>query len=289
MIFITGTTGFVGKSIQNFLRKRNYNVVSLDIRKDLYDFNADFNNSKENILIHAAWAGVLGKDRNNNIQDDNLKLTYKVLNLIDILNIKKIISFGSQAEYGPCNIRVSEDQPLNPSSYYGVTKIKCFDIFNNFFKLNQNKDFIWLRLFDPYGPGDNLNWFIPYVIRNALLNKSPSLTECSQKWDYLYIYDICKCLEKIINSDYFLNGRNSNIYNLCSDEPVLLKNIVEMIFQEIKPVSAKPLFGKVAFREDQQHYLHGNNTKICKDFSWSPEMTLKSGLSETIKFFKEII
>ena len=46
------------------------------------------NNSEENVLIHTAWAGVLGKDRNNRVQDQNLNLTYKVIKLLNTLNIK---------------------------------------------------------------------------------------------------------------------------------------------------------------------------------------------------------
>ena len=289
MIFITGASGFVGKSVQNYLIKNNYEVIPLNLRKDLSKLNISFNKSEENILIHTAWDGVLGKDRNNQIQEENLNITYKVLNLLNTLNIKKLIAFGSQAEYGPCDRRVSEDQPLKPSSYYGRIKIDCFEIFNKFFKSNKEKDFIWLRLYDPYGPGDNHNWFIPFVIKNALLNKSPSLTKCTQIWDYLYINDLCICLEKIINAENFLNGKNSNIYNLSSDKPVLLKDIVNIVFQEINPATAKPLFGAIPFREDQQFYLHGNNTKICRNFSWSPEMIIESGIKETIKYFKEIL
>lgn len=289
MIFITGATGFVGKNIKKFLTKKNYESISIDLRKDFSNINIDFNNTEKNTLIHTAWSGVSGNFRDNKIQDENLKLTYKVINLLDKLNIKKLIAFGSQAEYGNCDFRVSEDQTLNPSSYYGRIKIDCFNIFNKFFNSNNDKDFIWLRLFDPYGPGDNHNWFIPYIIKNALLDKSPRITECSQTWDYLYIEDLCKCLEKIINADYFLNGTNSNIYNLCSDKPILLKKIVNMIFQEINPVTAIPLFGELPYRENQQFYLHGNNTKICKDFSWSPEVKIDSGLHMTIKYVRETL
>ena len=126
MIFITGASGFVGKSVKNFLMKNNYEVIPIDLRKDLSKFNIQFDNSEENVLIHTAWEGVLGKDRNNKIQDENLNITYKVLYLLNALNIKKLIAFGSQAEYGPCYSRVSEDQPLKPSSYYGyLFKVKA--------------------------------------------------------------------------------------------------------------------------------------------------------------------
>ena len=289
MIFITGSTGFVGKSLYDYLTKKNYKIISLDLRKDIDSFHNYSNNFEENILIHTAWAGVLGKDRNNIIQGDNLKLTHKVLNIVNTLNITKLIAFGSQAEYGPCNIRVSEDQSLNPSTFYGKMKISCFNIFEEFYKANKDKNFIWLRLYDPYGPGDNPNWFIPYVIKNALLDKSPLLTECSQTWDYLYIEDLCRCLEKIINKDNFLKRTNSSTYNLSSDNPIKLKTIVKTIFKEINPNSSKPLFGKVPYRKDQQFYLHGNNTKICKEFSWSPKVSIKSGITKTIEHFRKII
>ena len=150
MIYITGANGFIGKAINLWLSNRLYPVTLLQrnsFHKDLTVIN------EENILIHCAWEGVLGKERNDNLQFKNINLANSVIDFIKKHNIKRLIAFGSQAEYGSPNKKIDEDFPLSPNTLYGETKIRVFNLFKERLSC-ENVEFIWLRLFDPYGPGD---------------------------------------------------------------------------------------------------------------------------------------
>ena len=53
-IAITGNTGFIGKNLENFLKKKNYEIVTLgrhksnDIKFDMFDpINLSFSKSKK--------------------------------------------------------------------------------------------------------------------------------------------------------------------------------------------------------------------------------------------------
>lgn len=289
MIFLTGSSGFIGKSIKKNFVSNGIQIYELDLRNNESHQDKINLNSSENTLIHTAWAGVSGKDRNNDIQQENILLTKRVIKLIEPLKVSRIIAFGSQAEYGICSERITEDNKLNPQTLYANKKVECFNIFEEYYLAKNDIDLIWLRLFDTYGPMDNPNWFLPYVINSALKNRSPLLTDCSQKWDYLYIDDLVNCMKKIINSPIELNNKSISTFNLCSDNPIFLKDIVNLIFEIIKPLNAYPKFGYKNFRKNQQLYLHGNNSKIITKYKWKPEVSIKEGIIKTIDYIKENI
>jgi len=276
MIYITGTTGFVGNSILRHLATSGEEVSPLG-RKELANINLIKPNTYENTLIHTAWAGVYGKYRNDEIQYTNLELIDHLIRITDNLKITKIIAFGSQAEYGPVNRPVTENSPINPSTLYGRIKVEVLTKLQQHCIVN-NIELIWLRLFDPYGPGDRPEWFLPYVTRCFLQDISPKLTSCTQIWDYIHIQDVLNCVHKLISSNRSING----IYNLSSNKPVSLRSIVNEILHQANPPTAVPHFGAVPHRQDQIYYMHGINDKLCNAIDWQPHVTLEEGIKSVI-------
>lgn len=283
-ILLSGATGFVGQALRRYLQNYNFQVQCLT-RSHLANSNAVISSlPKEPIIVHTAWAGVLGSQRNLDLQDSNLDISKNILLIAERLGAKALIAFGSQAEYGNPNKIVAEDDMLHPTTLYGKRKLECFQLFSEGCS-KVGIPVIWLRLFDPYGPGDNPAWFMPYVIRSALSDISPQLTKCEQFWDYIYIDDVCSAVATIV-----LGSQNdklkSGCYNLSSGSAVSLKTIVDFIFEEVAPPSANPLFGAVPYREDQVMHLQGCNQKLCRDFGWSPTMPLQMGIHQTVNYFK---
>lgn len=283
-VVLTGASGFVGKSIFSTLIFRGFHVLALS-RNQIYspsEFSKEF--SSEVVLVHCAWAGVLGSERNSQIQIQNHQLSTKIYELALHLNAKAIIAFGSQAEYGNPNIRVFENQILQPTTLYGKAKV------DSYYYLREKCEsagiaLVWLRLFDSYGPGDHPAWFLPYVINSALHDVSPELTICNQMWDYLYIDDVSSCILSILFS-MMETSVASSVYNLSSDAPVCLKELVEEIFAVINPPRARPIFGKVPYRKDQVLHLQGANQKLFDHYQWRPRHKLSEGIRHTIDYFR---
>jgi nucleoside-diphosphate-sugar epimerase len=283
-VYITGSSGFVGKAISNWLELGGHEVARLN-RDSINQYNTNAR-SRSHTLIHCAWTGVLGKDRNSDLQEKNIQLCEKILELADFLNIDQLIAFGSQAEYGNPNCNVDERAPLHPTTRYGEIKIACQELLREGC-IKRKIPFIWLRLFDPYGPGDRPEWFLPYVIKSALLDRSPELTKCTQIWDYIYIDDVCRCVELILAQQTQL--RLSGCYNLSSNQPVILRDLVNMVFDKIKPLTARPLFSCRPFRDDQVHHLQGCNKKLETNFGWLPQIMISEGLEKTINYEQSLL
>jgi UDP-glucose 4-epimerase len=277
---ISGATGFVGKSLTHYLTSSGNQVTCIS-RDELADGKlkkVSFN--EQPILIHCAWAGVLGLDRNSHKQNINEEITNRIIRIAETSDVKTIIAFGSQAEYGNPNMRIDETHLTAPSTLYGELKVRCHNILRSYLD-KASFNLCWIRLYDPYGPGDNPAWFMPYVIRCALQGESPKLTECTQYWDYIYIDDLCRCIKMLAA---YPVGKNST-YNLSSDNPVQLRDVVDEIYDYIRPVNSKPLYGQVPFRADQIIHLQGSNEKLKANIGWEPHVSIEEGIKSTIDYF----
>lgn len=278
---ITGSTGFVGKSLVQHLIHRGDHVTCVS-RAELADgrlSNPTFD--EQPILIHSAWAGVLGKYRNSVEQRINEEITTQVIKIAEACDVKAVIAFGSQAEYGNPNVRVDESYPIGPTTLYGELKVKCHNILRDCLD-RVGYNLCWLRLYDPYGPGDNSAWFIPYVIQCALQGCSPSLTECTQYWDFIYIDDVCRCVQLLAAG----SGLKDSTYNLSSDQPVQLRDVVNKIYAHINPVHGRPRYGHVPFRADQVSHLQGSNERLKAATGWQPLVSMEEGIKLTVDYFK---
>lgn len=278
---VTGSSGFLGNSLTNYLTRRGDQVVCIS-RAELAEAKlSDASFDEQSVLIHTAWAGVLGKDRNSDVQKINVEITHQVIKIAEANNVKRIIAFGSQAEYGNPNIRVDESFPISPTTLYGELKVKCHNILKS--SLDQlGFDLYWLRLYDPYGPGDNPAWFMPYVIKCALQGESPDLTECTQYWDFIYIEDLCRSVQMLSACQASKVGT----YNLSSDSPVLLRDVVDKIYAYINPSTGQPGYGKLPFRPDHVSHLQGNNEKLKAATGWQPFVSIDEGIKRTVDYFK---
>lgn len=299
-ILLTGATGFLGSSLLKKLSNSGYEVIYLcRNNSNLYRINKKFTNTKrlivddwsdfsivnkhfgreECVIIHCAWQGVAGSERNQKWQFfDNVSMCNSLLKGISELNVKKFINFGSHAEYGPLNKIISEDDNKMPSTMYGLTKKIINNLLLEYFN-NTGVEYINLRIFNLYGPFDNDNWFIPYIINNYLKGLSPELTKCEQIWDYLYIDDFCNLVSLVVENN--IKGE----FNAGSGIGVPLTEVVNCISGHI-PNSPDPNFGIVKYRDDQVMHLQADISKISKATSWLPEVSLKDGILDTINYFK---
>lgn len=139
-VLITGGTGFLGVHLARFLLKKSYSVTLLDIADlDALDLigkvkviNADIKNAKSvekavyghDFIVHAAAALPIQIDKKV-IFDTNIGGTKNVLQSALKNKIKRLIFISSTAVYGvPKHLPETEDSPLDPIGYYGISKIE---------------------------------------------------------------------------------------------------------------------------------------------------------------------
>ena len=137
-----------------------------------------------------------------------------------------------------------------------------------------------LRLYLAYGPRQDVNRFLPIIIKGCLENKKFPCSNGDQLRDFVHVDD---AVEAIIKSLTNKNARGQ-IINIGSGKPRIIKNIIEYIKKLLK--GGYPLFGKVKLRKDEILKVYPDINKAKNKINWKPKIPFKKGLKITINSFR---
>ena len=186
---------------------------------------------------------------------------------------------GSSSEYGTIKSPQKESSKCRPGSIYGQSKLSSSLYLVKMYK-NKNFPAVVLRLYQSYGPKQDLNRFIPIVINGCLKNIKFSCSEGKQYRDFLHVGDV---VQAIINS-LKKKAAIGQIINIGTGSPKKIKNLVETIKKISK--GGFPQYGKIKLRKDEILKIYPNINKAKRILGWNPKIKFKTGLSQTVKSFK---
>lgn len=195
-ILLTGVTGFLGSNLLEALLAEDYTIIGLKrstsdvwrikeflgnsnltlIDNDNVSIEKIFAENEIGTVIHTAWGGVKAEDRNSlNMQLENFDFSTRLFNAAIRAGVNKIISLGSQAEYGRYEGRVNESYPCNPLDAYGTAKVFTSRVLK-FLVENTDTKWFWVRLFSLFGPKEDENWLLPFAMKKMLSNEDIDLS-----------------------------------------------------------------------------------------------------------------
>jgi len=299
-VLITGGCGYIGSFVADHLvdTGAEVSVITRDLRKcgklrhasairffegTLLDRDFVLHALKESrpaAVVHAAWAGSTRRTRNSPLQADNLMALGNLLNALIASGTDCFIGFGTQAEYGTHNRRIDETFWPQPLDQYGVYKLAA-GLAGRQFAFKNSLRYAWLRLFSSFGPGDHAEFLLPHVMLSLLDGVVPELTTCEQRWDYLYVKDIPRLVERVVvySEDY------CDIFNLCSGATVQLKELIRLVCEKTRSTVA-PKFGAMPSRTEGLFHLEGDNSKFKSTFGWVELTGLDTAVTETVEWFR---
>jgi len=195
-ILITGTKGYVGKSLYNALKDK-YEVATITRDEcDLTnpnDVDSYFLDAWFDIIIHCAVKGGSRLQQDNwNTMDDNLSMYYNLLR--NQSHFKKFIHFGSGAEI------YSKDSPYGLSKH--VINQSIFDR-DNFYNL---------RIFGVFDENELNTRFIKGNIQRYI-NKEPITIHQNKEMDFFYMKDLVVLVEYYILNNNLPKEINCNYNN----------------------------------------------------------------------------
>ena len=293
-ILIIGGTGFLGYHLARYCLKKKYKVISISknyprqirflkkvhyIRCDIskkkllerklnYNFDyvvnfggyVDHSNKKETFKSHYLGAKILG----------NIFLKKK---------IKKFIQIGSSMEYGRIHSPQKEKYQCKPESTYGISKFLATQYFLNLYKKN-NFPVTILRLYQVYGPYQDLNRLIPIVINSCKSNMNFPCSNGKQSRDFLFIDDLIRAIAIALNK----KEASGKIINIGSGRPIKIKKIIKKIRNYFK--KGNPLFGKLKLRKEEILKIYPDLKNVKNILNWRPREDFNSGIKKTINFYQ---
>ena len=296
-LLIIGGTGFLGYHIIKEAKKRNFKITSISLRnpklkrfhKGITYIKADISNfeilrkkiiKKFDYVINAGGYGLhpdFGKKGNTLIKNHFGGLK-NVLKIIETKKVKKFIQIGSSAEYGKAKSPFKENVKCFPNTPYSIAKLASTNVLLNLY-LNENFPVTICRLFQVYGPKQDENRIIPFLIKNCKINKKFFTTSGKQFCDFCYIDDVVKAIFKIL----FSKKTNGEIINIGSGKPTQIKKIIYMVRKIIG--KGQPIFGALKYKKNTNMRNFPDIRKAKEQLNWHPKVKLLDGLKKTIKSF----
>ena len=232
-ILITGSSGFIGRNLKNYFEKKNKQyVVFTPTHKELDLLDGEstaafLERNKIDIIIHSANTNTYVNKQTTDY-DVLFNNTRMYINLAKCSNInRKMIYFGSGAEYskevGDPFIKETQFGSVIPIDSYGFAKFIMAELTGTY------ENVIDLCLFGVYGYFEESDRrFISNVISQALSNNDVLMNQHCY-FDYLWVGDLCRIVEKVMLLDMRYNR-----YNVCTGMHKDLFDIAQIIVENMK-------------------------------------------------------
>lgn len=294
-ILIPGGTGFIGYHLALFAKKKGWIVHSLSKSKprkkrrikgvkyiicDVRKLNAikfKLDNYYDYIVN---LSGYVDHSKNKSIIATHFQGCKNLVFNFKNNKPRKFVQIGSSIEYGKQKSPQKETslKKIDTLSVYGNAKLK-----STLFLLSlYNKEYFpttVLRLYLAYGPNQDNNRIIPYVISNSLKGKKFNCSPGNQLRDFTYIDDVINAIYKTLKS----KKSNGELINIGFGKPNKIKDVIQKIVKYIG--KGEPIFSKLKIRNDEPKNLYPNIKKAKKILNWSPKINLRNGIKKTIKFY----
>lgn len=294
-ILLTGANGFLGSKILNSLV--NHNEVTITLRKNS---NVDrIQNTLDRYHIKKLYIdNILDSEIDNFFKIEEIELIihcatdygkqndyfYKVFQS-NVLFPLKLLEFGLQY-----NVQYF----INTDSYFNKTNLtynalpnysKTKKLFLKYLKDIGNKIVIInMRLEHIYGPNDNDDKFVPFLLKKLITNDEIALTHGHQKRDLIYIDDVVDTYTKIVTILKKIDVPYFEDLEIGSGHSVELKYFIETMKYRINSKSALN-YGKINYRDDEIMNSYANKSlgsfgqKYGVDFTFR---TVDDGVKELI-------
>lgn len=287
-ILVTGGAGFIGSHLVDRLVEKNRIIVLDNLSSGKIEFinhqlnNPNFEFHKLDLLtddiskyfknVDEVWHLAANPDirialKNTRIDiDQNILVTYNVLEAIRKNNIKKIFFTSSSTVYGEANVLPTPESysPLSPISLYGGTKLACEALISAYCHTFDIRAAIF-RLANIIGPRLTHGVIFDFVNK---LKQSKSKLEIlgngNQTKSYLYISD---CIEAMLLVEEKLQ-KQIEIYNIGSKDWTSVKRIAEIVTEEMN------LTPKFVFTGEERGW-EGDVPKMLLDVSKIEKMGFK--------------
>ncbi|NPA48101.1 MAG: NAD-dependent epimerase/dehydratase family protein [Thermococci archaeon] len=307
---VTGGAGFIGSHLVDRLMELGWSVRVLDdlsagsldnLRRWLDDERLEFikGDMRDLKVVKEAVDGVevvfhlaanpevrIGSQSPELLYETNVLITYNLLEAIRNSGVKHLIFTSSSTVYGEADvIPTPEDYaPLEPISVYGGAKLAAEALISGYahtFGLNA----LIFRLANVIGERSNHGVIYDFINK---LRRNPEeleiLGDGTQRKSYLHVSDTVEGMLRIF--EHFRgSGKTVDFYNLGNDDWITVREIAEIVSEEMK---LKPRFvftggvdGGRGWKGDVKFMRL--SVEKAKETGWRPRLNSYEAVRRTVR------
>ena len=269
-VLVCGGSGFIGKNIIEYLKKKNYKIFAtynskvpkkIDyvewIKSDLTSKNDVRKTIKKyDTIIQCAAVTSGAKDMVSNpfsLIGDNVIMNSLILKEVVKQNIKNFIFLSCSVMYHHSNKNLKENdydqkRKLN-KTYEGMALSKVYiENMCKFFAERSKTKFTILRHTNIYGPYDKFENTKSHFMASAITKANHSKKKIkvwgsgNERRDFLYVEDLCSAIEIVLkkqkNKFELLNisyGKTFSIKKIVKKIKKIIKKNYKIVFDKTKP------------------------------------------------------
>ena len=275
---VTGAAGFIGTQIVNTLLSKNYEITALIEKGDekskdkLSNISSSINviDSLEekyfDVIFHLATVGVRPDFDNIDLMCDvNIKMSCDLVDFAKRNNSGLLVNFGSCFEYGDHgDVLLTEDMECKPESLYAISKVASTSLVTAYAK-QKGVNLITVRPFGVFGEGEGPARLAPSIINSLRNGQKIDTTAGQQIRDFVNVKDVAKAIVELSEAKY----QPYEIYNICSNNPVKVRDFIEEIVEVCGFDKNLVNFGALPYRSNEAMKFAGDNTKLQKVINYT--------------------
>src|SRR5689334_2261835 len=299
---VTGSEGFIGSHMVNFLQSKGYNVIGTYAAKgsvpfpklpNLHFVQCDLRNGQRvtqvlakhrpNYIFHLGAQSLPTESWADPVRTFESSIMGSLHLFEGVRYFKRppvLVSACSSAEYGhvaDADMPVREEHALQPLHPYGISKV-CLDLLAREYFLDYKIPAVNIRLFNTTGPGktnDAPSDFVRQLVRIKKGLQAPIIEVGNLKPRRAFL-DV----QDTVRGFYLaaIKGRRGEAYNLCADRTYPIHEVLQTAIRlsgvkaEIRPVDR-------LMRPSDEKIIFGSTQKIRKDTGWKPQ----NGIEQTLR------
>ena len=227
-ILITGSNGFIGRNLKEYFEKiETFKIfapteLNLDL-KNSNEVKGFFKNYEIDCIIHSATVLQINKEYSSDVCEENLKMFFNLCKYKS--KNAKLLNLGSGSEYSRehwiSNMKESYFDTHIPKDSHSFSKY----IMAKYIINSKNENLFHLRIFGIFGKYEDYNnKFISNCIAKNLLHL-PIIINQNAIYDYLFIDDFSRIIEKLITND--IEKKILNITPTKSTDLISINNQIQ--------------------------------------------------------------